>query len=991
MTPAQFVTKWGDSRLRERQGSQEHFIDLCHLLGQPTPAEDDPLGERYCFERGAEKVGGGDGWADVWRKGCFGWEYKGKHKDLNGALRQLQAYALDLQNPPYLVVSDMERIIVHTNWTNTVSRRYEFKLDDLHEPHTLDILRQVFEGSDRLKPGISPQELTAKVAARFGELGRRLQERGHHPREVAHFLNRLVFCMFAEDAKLLPDGLFTKVIRATQTRPDHARSQLAELFAKMRTGGFFGADVIKWFNGGLFDDAEVLPLESIDLKLVGDTAHEHDWSQIDPAIFGTLFEQALKATRERPALGAHYTDREKILKIVDPVIVRPLTAEWDDARRAIKAAMDEVSAADEARKAVMERAAEAMRADPGAAKAGEAARRKELSGIAKARDAAYGRAQDLLDGFRFRLSQFRVLDPACGSGNFLYVALHALRDIELRAQMDAERLGLPQRTPLVGLECVRGIEIEAYAAELARVTLWIGDLQWLRKNGYTGWNEPILSSLDQIENRDALLNADGTEAEWPAVDVIIGNPPFLGGKRMRSQLGDSYVEQLFAAYRGRVPAEADFVTYWVEKAWTAIGPPDETWQFGAGRRAGLVTTNSIRGGASRQVLEPIAEAHAIREAWSDEPWILDGAAVRVSMIAFGWGMAEQRLDGGLVDQINADLSGSGFDLTQARRLAENAGVAFMGDTKGGAFDVSGEQAREWLMLPLNPNGRPNSDVLKPWRNAMDMTRRSADKWIIDFGWTMSEAEAALYAAPFGHALMFVQPERSRNNRQSYRVNWWRHVEPRQGLYRKAQRLQRLLVTPEVSKHRIFAWLDARCMPDHKLQVITSDSDVIFGLLHSKIHGVWAGNTGSWHGVGNDFRYTISTTFETFPFPEGLTPNIPAADYAHDPRAQAIAAAAAELNRLREAWLNPPDLVRIEPEVVPGYPDRILPKDEAAAAVLKKRTLTNLYNDRPAWLDMAHRRLDDAVAAAYGWPTDLTDEQVLERLFALNQERAAAGR
>jgi type II restriction/modification system DNA methylase subunit YeeA len=327
MTPADFIKKWSDSELRERQASQSHFNDLCALLNVPTPTEDDPLGERYCFERGAEKVGGGDGWADVWRKGCFGWEYKGKHKDLNAALRQLQAYALDLQNPPYLVVSDMARIIVHTNWTNSISRRIEFTLDALHEPEKLAMLRAVFEGSDQLRPRISPQELTAKVAVRFGELGRRLQDRGEDPRAVAHFLNRIVFCMFAEDARLLPDGLFTRVVRATQNRPDQAKAQLEELFAKMRIGGFFGADVIKFFNGGLFDEAPALPLAHVDLKLIADTAAEHDWSQIDPSVFGNLFEEALKATRKRAALGAHYTDREKILKIVEPVIVRPLNAE----------------------------------------------------------------------------------------------------------------------------------------------------------------------------------------------------------------------------------------------------------------------------------------------------------------------------------------------------------------------------------------------------------------------------------------------------------------------------------------------------------------------------------------------------------------------------------------------------------------------------------------------------------------------------------------
>ncbi len=1023
MTPADFIQKWGDSTLRERQGAQEHFIDLCRLLGEPTPAEDDPFGERYCFERGAGKTGGGDGWADVWRRGCFGWEYKGKHKNLDAALRQLQAYALDLQNPPYLAVCDMERIVVHTNWTNTVSRRYEFGLDDLRVPARLDQLRAVFRGSESLKPSVSPQDLTAAAAARFGELGRRLQERDHPPRAVAHFLNRVIFCLFAEHAGLLPPKLFTRMIKAMQIRPRLARAQFEELFAKMGSGGFFGADVVLWFNGGLFDDTGALPLDYEDLKLIGESAAEHDWSQIDPAIFGTLFEEALKATRQRAALGAHYTDRAKILKIVEPVIVRPLTAEWDAAAAAIGAAMAEARAADEERRRVMERVAASLDASgaeavlagergraaataenlelfenvaaarlPGAAGRAMKKAQPELVAIARRRLAAVDRARDLRDGFLSRLASFRVLDPACGSGNFLYVALHALRDIELRVLMDAERLGIPQVAPRVGLDALRGIEIEPYAAELARVTLWIGNLQWEKKNGYTAYAEPVLATLDGIENRDALLNPDGTEADWPEADVIIGNPPFLGGKKLRTGLGDAAVERLFKAYKGRVPAEADFVCYWVEKAWRAVGapPPGET-PFGGGRKAGLVTTNSIRGGASRKVLEPIAAAGALREAWADEPWVLEGAAVRVSMIGFGWGPAGYRLDGAEVARINADLSAAGADLTQAKRLKENAAVAFMGDTKGGAFDIPGELARQWLKAPLNPNGRPNSDVLKPWRNAMDITRRSADKWIIDFGWTMSEQQAALYEAPFRHVLINVQPERSRNNRDIYRLNWWRHVESRQGMWRALDAYQAYIVTPTVAKHRMFIRIEPSVCPDHQLIATTRDDDTTFGILCSRFHELWSLRMGTWLGVGNDPRYTPSTTFETFAFPEGLTPNLPAASYADDPRAKAIAEAAAELNRLREAWLNPPDLVRVEPEVVPGYPDRILPRDAEAAAVLKTRTLTNLYNARPAWLAMAHHRLDAAVAAAYGWPADLADDAILERLFALNQQRAAAGR
>jgi type II restriction/modification system DNA methylase subunit YeeA len=984
---ADFIKKWGDSTLRERQGSHEHFLDLCRVLGQPTPAEDDPHGERYCFDRGAEKVGGGDGWADVWRKNCFGWEYKGKHKDLNAALRQLQGYALDLQNPPYLVVSDMDRIIIHTNWTNTVSRKIELSLNDLLEPAQRDILRQVFEGSERLKPTLTPQDLTAKVAIRFGELGRRLQERGHDPRAVAHFLNQLVFCMFAEDAGLLPRKLFVRMLQATATRPTAARAQLKELFAKMATQAeeerFFGADLIRWFNGGLFDGAEPLPLDSRDLSEIARTADEHDWSEIDPSIFGTLFEQALKATRERPALGAHYTDRDKILKIVDPVIVRPLTAEWEGVRDRMREAVARRDAAEVERRAVFEAAAEAMKS--GDAKTGEAERRKRVTAIERRKTVAMGEARDLLEAYLERLAKFRVLDPACGSGNFLYVALHALKDLELRAILDAERLGLPPMAPRVGLDCVRGIEIERYAAELARVTLWIGDLQWMRKNGFVAYAEPILSSLDQIENRDALLNEDGTEAEWPKVDVIIGNPPFVGASRMVGSLGEAYTDLVRLRYSGRVGGFADFVCFWFAKSLDAL-------KSSRAKRIGLVATNSIRGGENRTVLDRINEFAEIVEAWPDEAWVLEGAAVRVSMIVIGkTSEQEPRLNGVLVEQINSDLTAWSFDITASKQLKDNIGSAFLGTKKGGPFDVPGEQARRWLLAPRNPNGQFNSDVLKPRITGSDIVRRPNDEWVIDFGISRSEEEAALYELPFQYTLIFVKPVRDVNRREIRRRRWWLHSEPAPALRAAIAPLFRFIGTPRVAKYRIFIWLDPAVLIDDGAGAIAREDDTSFGIIHSRFHELWSLRLGTWLGVGNDPRYTPSTTFETFPFPEGLTPNIPAAAYAEDPRAVAIAEAARALDTLRENWLNPADLVVREPEVVPGYPDRILPRDAAAAAELKKRTLTNLYNQRPAWLADAHRRLDAAVAAAYGWPADLSDEEVLERLFALNQERAAAGR
>jgi len=367
--------------------------------------------------------------------------------------------------------------------------------------------------------------------------------------------------------------------------------------------------------------------------------------------------------------------------------------------------------------------------------------------------------------------------------------------------------------------------------------------------------------------------------------------------------------------------------------------------------------------------------------------------VRVSLICFSSETEElqPQLDGRPVERIGPDLTASRSDLTTAKPLAENKGIAFMGDTKGGAFDVPGDLARRWLQLPLNPNGRPNSDVLRPWMNGMDVTRRAADKWIIDFGWEMDERQAALYEAPFAYCLANVKPVRDKNRREAYCRFWWRHVEPRPGMWAALRPLKRYIVTPTVAKHRLFAPMATTVCSDHQLIVAARDDDTTFGILHSRFHDIWSIGLCTWLGVGNDPRYTPSTTFETYPFPKGLTPNIPAAAYADDPRAVAIAEAARRLNELREAWLNPPDLVKRVPEVVPGFPDRILPVSPTAAAILKTRTLTNLYNERPAWLDNAHRDLDAAVAAAYGWPAEISEEDVLARLLALNLERAAAGR
>ena len=385
-------------------------------------------------------------------------------------------------------------------------------------------------------------------------------------------MNRLVFCMFAEDVGLLPDNMFTRMLEQARRRPEEFADLARDLFGAMSAGGRVGFEAVAWFDGGLFDDDAALPLEREGIEAALKAA-ALDWSEIDPSIFGTLFERGLDPDK-RSQLGAHYTDRDKIMRIVDPVIVGPLLAEWDAEKEKIAVAI-----------------AKEDKAKP--------VRRRRRKGPVR-----ISASQGLLNAFLKRLQDFTVLDPACGSGNFLYLALHALKDIEHRVQLEAEAMGLQRSFPAVGPANVKGIEVNAYAAELARVSVWIGDIQWMRRNGFRGSRDPILKPLETIECRDAILAPDGAEPDWPETDVVIGNPPFFGHRLMLKVLGENYTLNLRRTYDGSVPAFADLVCYWFHKAGKLVAR-------GKIVRAGLVATNSIRGGKNRVVLDRIVEHSAI--------------------------------------------------------------------------------------------------------------------------------------------------------------------------------------------------------------------------------------------------------------------------------------------------------------------------------------------------------------------------------------------
>jgi len=887
--------------------------------------QSDPTGTRFAFEMGAAKTSGGSGWADVAKLGYFGWEYKSKDADLDKAYEQLLRYRDALQNPPLLIVSDINRIIIRTNYTNLPTRTITLTLDDLLTAAGLKTLKAVFFNPEQFKPRETIESVTQEAAAHFTNLADNLRKYGSQPQEIAHFLIRLLFCLFAEDIGLLPERLFPRLLEQTHHNSKDFSEVLQQLFRAMNKGGYFGADKILYFNGGLFDNDNVLPLDSADMDIIADI-DALDWSAIKPSIFGTLFERGLDPSK-RSQLGAHYTSEEDILLIVEPVLMQPLRREWEE----IKAEVRKIKAEEEKD-----------------AKGKKSKGKKNIQGF--------------LLAFADKIAATKVLDPACGSGNFLYVALRLLLDLQNEVFNFSDEMGAGRPYITVTPSQVHGIEINEYAHELAQMTIQIGYIQWLRDNGYGLPKEPILKPAETIQHMDAILayktsevseTSEVYEPEWPAVDVIVGNPPFLGSQKMRAELGNKYVDDLRDLFSSRIPGTSDLVCYWFEKARALI----ENRQA---KRVGLLATQGIRGGTNRTVLERIKHSGDIFWAQSDRNWILDGATVHVSMVGFDNRLEKHKeLDGRTVASINSDLTSTIHDITKAIRLEENFDLCFQGPVKVGAFEITQDVANKFLRLS-NPNGKSNVDVIRPWVNGLDITTRYRNMFIIDFG-NMAMEEASLYEAPFEYIKRAVKPSRDKNNRARRRDFWWQHGETVPGLRIAIAKNEYFICTPRVSKHRLFVRFSSRTLPDSAVIAITREDDYFLGVLHSRIHELWARATGTQlREAESGFRYTPTSTFETFPFPWA-----PGKEPKDDLRVKAIAQAAKELVEQRDSWLNAEELG----------------EDEK-----KKRTLTNLYNQRPTWLDLAHKKLDEAVCAAYGWQSDLSDEEILGKLLALNLER-----
>ena len=927
VTPEQFIKKWKTSTLKESASAKSHFDDLCRLLELPTPTDADPHGTFYTFEKHVTRATGRKGFADVWKRGAFGWEYKGKFKDLNEAYNQLLAYRDDLENPPLSVVCDFEQIVIHTNFINTAKITEVFTLEDLRDDAKRERLKQVWLEPQAFNPTKLNDAVTKVVINDLVRVADNLKLRGENPDAVAHFLVRCVFTFFAEDVGLLPKDAFSRIIEASHDHPEDFRAMTSQLFALMKTGGVSIVGRIRHFNGGVFDSEDAPALGVVDLKYLA-AASRQDWRALNPGIFGTLFERIIDPNR-RAQLGAHYTEVADINDVIEPVILAPLRAEWDAVREAVapliqaaNTAVPDASLFSTANPAVQSARAEA---------------------IAK------------LEVFQTRLTHATVLDPAMGSGNFLYVTLRRLLDLESEVRATL-RLLEPGKTFTVRVHPsqMRGIEISPYAHEIAGMVLWVGYLQWMREHGEALTHEPVLERLANLENRDAVLDAKtGIAPAFPPAEFIVGNPPFLGNYKMRSEFGDAYTEALRLAYKDSVPGSADFVCYWFEQARSQIAA-------GATKRAGLIATNSIRQKLNRPVLERILATGGIFMAWSDRAWVQDGAAVRVSIVSFDGGSEQARvLDGHAVEQINADLSGNSFDPEQIKALSDNAGKAFKGVMPAGPFDLTEETAKLWLELP-NPSGVSNRDVLRPYVSGEDIMKKPASRWIIDFA-LMSEAVACEYLVPYQHVLQSVKPERMKNNRKTYRDRWWLAAEPRPGMRSALKSLARYIATSRVAKHRVFVWLPIEAIPSNSLTVIAADDDYTYGVVNSTAHTAWVTRVSGWMGIGNDSQYT-NESFETFPFPRPS-----------DAQRDAIASAAKYLETCRTHLKS------------------------------HGRTLTEMYNALSALRDLnapdptheayslltAHDALDKAVHAAYGWAHPMTTDAILETLLELNLERAAA--
>ncbi len=1021
-----FITRWktaaGGS---ERANYQLFIVELCQLLGVPSP---DPSGEDsrdhayVCERRVVFRHGNGSvsqGFIDCYKRGCFVLEAKGSRKadgqvlsrKMEEARSQAQNYARALPadsegRPPFLLIVDVGKTFeLYAEFTRSGAEHTPFPdaqnhripLAGLARPEVQARLRALWLDPMSLDPSRQSARATREIADMLAQLAKRLETR-HPAEEVAAFLTRCLFTFFAEDMRLLPERSFTELLESLQHTPELFVDMVESVWRSMDTGGFCAAlrSKLLHFNGKLFKTPHALALDRDEITALV-RAGRADWTQVEPAIFGALLERALNPD-ERHSLGAHYTPRAYVERLVLPTVIEPLRRDWENVRAAALLLGNEDKPAD---------------------------------------------AVALLHEFHYRLCHITVLDPACGSGNFLYVALEHIKRLEGEV-LDMLHHTFQQTSRLEGEGLTvdphqfLGLELNPRAAAMAELVLWIGYLQWhFRTHGHAQPPQPVLRDFKNIECRDAvlswsqidpLLDANGQPcsrwdgktwkthpvtgervpddsarlplyryqhprpADWPPADFIIGNPPFIGAGPMRAALGDGYVEALRSAYPD-VPDSADLVMFWWEKAANAV-------RAGHSRRFGLITTNSLKQTFNRRVVQRHLQADPplkLSFAIPDHPWVdsSDGAAVRIAMtvgssdkqagvlqtVTKEWnagGEGDEVTLASFSGEIYADLK-MGVDMVRVTPLESNANIT----SRGLMLFGSG------FILDRDTAQRFNSSIVRPYVNGRDLTDKPRGVYLIDtYGFSKDNLRDQ-HPEIYQWLLVKVKPERDQNKDRAIRENWWLHGRQRPEIRKALQGLPRFIATVETAKHRIFQFMDAKIAPDNMLVVIAHDQPATLGVLSSRVHALWALAAG---GTLEDRpRYNKTRCFETFPFP-ALT----------DAQARTIGALAEKIDAHRKKQQA-------------AYPDvtltglyNVLEKQRRHTPLNAKEKTLHAHG-LAAVLNELHNELDAAVLEAYGWqdlagallgqPGALTplvdkpdalaeaEETLLARLAALNAERA----
>lgn len=1036
-----FIERWQASGGSEMATAQSFAIELTEILGVERPYVSDKDGDflDYRFERPVTLTHTGrtrNGRIDLYKKGHFILEAKQftstDTKDKNTlemflgkdapkqsghgkrgtakfddtmlkARAQADNYARAVSKedgwPPFLMIVDVGHVIeLYSDFSGQGQgytqfpdgNRYRIYLEDLRQPETRDLLRAIWSDPQSLDPSLKSAEVTRDIAEHLAELGKSFEGQGHDSETVARFLMRCLFSMFAEDVDLIPTGSFTDLLQKLRGHPEHAQPSLKGLWQTMNGGGFSQVLMhdLKRFNGGLFKDADALPLDNLQLGLLIEAA-EADWKQVEPAIFGTLLERALDA-KQRHKLGAHYTPRAYVERLVTPTIMEPLRDDW----RNVQIAVQRLNA-----------------------------------------DGKTDQALKLVKDFHHDLCEVRVLDPACGSGNFLYVALEMMKRLEGEVTSLMEELGETQTSFItVDPHQFLGIELNTWAANVAELVLWIGYLQWhYRTHGIAAPSEPVLRDFKNIENRDAVLEwaertprldenggpvtrwdgvttmrhkvtgeevpdpearvqvydyAKPRATTWPKATFIVGNPPFIGASRLRDALGDGYVEALWSAYP-KMPQSADLVMFWWDKAALMARAFNTKTRVGT-RRFGLITTNSLRQTFNRRVLEPhlndAKKPLSLLFAVPDHPWVdtLYGAAVRIAMTVGASGRRVGRLltvmseskekedvDGRVVafDQqvgkVFANLK-IGTDVLGTTKLSANEGLAIKGmQLNGQGFILDDAVAASFLRQYADL-----SQYLRVYINGADLKDGKAYRRAFDF-YPLSKGEIAKrFPEAYQHLLDNVKIERDENADPWRKENWHWFGRTHQNYRDATQSLTRYIGTTRTAKFRNFSFVDKDVISESKVVIVAAEDGAYLSVLSSKFHVAWAFAVGGMLGVGNDPTYNHTDCFNTFPFPDltgSQTTDLRALGEELDAHRKRQQAAHPKLTLTN--MYNVLEKLRAG-EVIEG-------KDKE----IYEQGLIGILRD-------LHDQIDSAVADAYGWPVDLSDEDILMRLVDLNKERAA---